>query len=172
MAARLANSLADSSSLSSKVRPSMRSTDSTPMTIPPTVSGTMIEACGSASVPGTTYARIARHVVHELRFVVTHDPAADADVERGAPVLDVVGVAVAGVSAVELVGLGVDQADLHAVVVDHALDQRGDAREDVVVVERGKQGSAQLQNDLAQLDLRGEQLAGAFESVRTGARSE
>src|SRR5665647_1872047 len=54
IAAMLAKSMAGSSSCFSKSRPSMRSRQSTPVTLPRTLSGTMIEACGSSSsVPGT-----------------------------------------------------------------------------------------------------------------------
>jgi len=53
MAARLANRLTGSSSLSEKVRSPSRSIASTPMGVSPMVKGAMMLACGSHSVPGT-----------------------------------------------------------------------------------------------------------------------
>ena len=57
MAARLANSVTGSSSLSSNVRSPRRSSASTPMTFSPSVSGAMMLAWGSHSVPGTSAPR-------------------------------------------------------------------------------------------------------------------
>ena len=57
IAARFANSVTDSSSLSSNVRSPRRSSASTPIAVSPSVSGAMMLACGSHSVPGTSAPR-------------------------------------------------------------------------------------------------------------------
>ena len=108
---------------------------------------------------------VAWHVVDQLGLVVTYHPTADALVQRAAPVLEVAFAGGAGVGAVELLGLGVDETDLEAIVVDHPLDEGRDAREHAVVVEGRQQGAAQLEQDLAQLDLRGELGSGVGEQL-------
>ena len=124
------------------------------MTLPPTLSGTMMRCLRhELGARHQRPARVAQHVVDKLRLVVPHDPAADPFVERRPPALHLLDILVAREPAVQLVGHLVDEPDLHGVVVDDLLEQRGDAREDLAFVERGEQGGAQLQQHVPQAEL-------------------
>ena len=103
-------------------------------------------------------ARVAGHVVHELRLVVTHHPAGQPLVDGEPELLVELGVDVARVDAHQLARLLVEHADVHGVVDDDVLEHGGDAREHLALVERAEQQGAQvhelvLQGQLA-LELR------------------
>ena len=134
----------------------------------PASSGAMMLACGSHSVPGhERAARVVQHVVDQLRLVVAHDPAADADVDGAAPGAHLLlgRVLVGGEAAVELAGLFVDQPDLQRVVVDDLLEQRRDAREDLARLERGEERAAELEDRVAQRQLRLQLRRGVLERL-------
>ena len=115
-------------------------------------------------MPGTSAPRGSfEHVVDELGLVVKQHPAAHADVQRRPPARHLLDVLVAGVAAVQLACLFVDEPDLHGVVVDDLLEQRGDLREELALAERRKERRAEVEQHVSQRQLRLELPARALE---------
>ena len=88
-------------------------------------------------------ARVASHVVDQLRLVVADDPAGEALVDGDAELLVELRVLVARVDAHQLARLVVQQPDVHGVVVDDDLEHLGDAHEHLALVERAEQQRAE-----------------------------
>jgi hypothetical protein len=80
-------------------------------------------------------ARVVRHVVHELRFVVTHHPPGQPLIDGEAELPVQFRVDVAREDADQLTRRLVEHADVHGVVDDYVLEHGGDAREDLALVE-------------------------------------
>ena len=157
IAARLANSVTGSSSRSAKVRSPSRSSASTPSTLSPSASGAMMLACGSHSVPGTSAPRgsLSMSLTSCASLWRTTQPLTPTSIGAAPRAHLLLGlVLVRGEAAVELAGLLVDEPDLQRVVVDDLLEQRRDAREDLARLERREQRAAELEDGVAQRQLR------------------
>jgi hypothetical protein len=98
--------------------------------------------------------RVGSHVVHELRRLVAHDPAAHASLEGAAPRANLVSLVTGGEGAEQLAGPLIDKADVHGIVLHHLLEQGRNLREEVVLVEGGEKRGAEVEHGVAQGELR------------------